>query len=129
MPEPACRIDVWLWRARFFKTRALAAAVADAGRIRVTRREGTASRIDKASRTVRSGDSLIFVHTGRLYAIKVQAVGERRGPPSEAQALYEVLGDESASAIDNAASSLTNTPAPARALSPPPTPVSPRVKR
>ena len=129
MPEAACRIDVWLWRARFFKTRTLAAAVADAGRIRLTRQDGTPSRVDKASRTVRPGDSLVFAHVGRLYAIRVEALGERRGPPAEARALYEVLGAESASAIDNAVSSLTNTPAPARAPAPPPTPVSPRVNR
>ena len=95
----------------------------------MTRHDGTASRIDKASRTVRPGDCLVFAHVGRLHAIKVQAVGARRGPPVEARALYEVLGDESASTIDNAAPSLTNTPAPARAPSPPLTPDSPRVKR
>jgi ribosomal 50S subunit-recycling heat shock protein len=50
----AARADVWLWRARFFKTRSLAAKFVDEGRIRLTR-AGAESRIDKPSRTVKPG--------------------------------------------------------------------------
>lgn len=90
MPEDSCRIDVWLWRARFFKTRTLAATQIEAGRIRVVRR-GEATRADKASRTIRPGDELVFALAGRVTAVRVLALGERRGPPAEARALYSAL--------------------------------------
>lgn len=88
MSEDACRLDVWLWRARFFKTRALAAHFLDEGRVRLTRHGSAEVRVDKASRAVRPGDGLVFAIGGRLFAITVQALGERRGPASEARGLY-----------------------------------------
>lgn len=88
MSEDACRLDVWLWRARFFKTRALAARFLEDGRVRLTRQGAAEMRVDKASRTVRPGDNLVFAIGGRLFAITVQALGERRGPASEARELY-----------------------------------------
>jgi ribosome-associated heat shock protein Hsp15 len=87
MSEDACRIDVWLWRARFFKTRGLAARAVEDGRIRVSR-GGQDIRLDKPSRTVRPGDGLVFVLGGRVAAVRVEALGERRGPAPEARALY-----------------------------------------
>ncbi len=83
-------MDVWLWRARFFKTRALAARVAQSGRIRVTR-QGANSRIDKPSRLVRIGDEIVFAVAGRLTALKVLDLGCRRGPVAEARGLYATL--------------------------------------
>lgn len=98
MSEEACRIDVWLWRARFFKTRSLAARFVEDGRVRLTRPGGEV-RLDKPSRTIRPGDALVFAVGGRLIAITVEGLGERRGPASEAQQLYVALqtsspGDE-----------------------------------
>lgn len=93
MPETACRIDVWLWRARFFKTRALAARAADAGRIRLARPDGSQIRVDKSSRTVRPGDSLVFSLGGRLHTVRIEELGERRGPAVEARALYATIDD------------------------------------
>jgi ribosomal 50S subunit-recycling heat shock protein len=90
VPEAACRIDVWLWRARFFKTRSLAARIVEDGRVRLGR-GNEHRRLDKPSRPVRPGDELIFVVGGRLTAIRVEALGARRGPPSEARALYSPL--------------------------------------
>jgi ribosome-associated heat shock protein Hsp15 len=84
----SARADVWLWRARFFKTRALAARFLEDGRMRLTRPGSAEVRVDKASRTVRPGDHLVFAIGGRLFAVTVQALGERRGPASEARALY-----------------------------------------
>ena len=55
----ACRIDVWLWRARFFKTRSLAARFVEEGRVRLTRGGAGESRLDKPSRRSR-GDVLVF---------------------------------------------------------------------
>ncbi len=90
MAEEGCRIDVWLWRARFFKTRSLSARMVDEGRVRMTR-AGTGTRVDKPSRSVKPGDELVFAIGGRLTAIRIEALGERRGPPAEAQALYASL--------------------------------------
>ena len=88
--EEACRIDVWLWRARMFKTRSLAARFVEEGRIRLLR-GGSETRLDKASRTIRPGDGLVFALGGRVTALQVAAVGERRGPASEARSLYAPL--------------------------------------
>jgi ribosomal 50S subunit-recycling heat shock protein len=87
MTDEACRIDVWLWRARFLKTRALAARFVEEGRIRMTR-AGQETRLDKPSRTVKAGDGLVFAIGGRLFCVTVEAMGERRGPASEARLLY-----------------------------------------
>jgi ribosomal 50S subunit-recycling heat shock protein len=86
--QGACRLDVWLWRARFFKTRSLAAHFLDGGRVRLIRHGAPEIRVDKASRTVRPGEGLVFAISGRLYSITVEALGERRGPPSDARTLY-----------------------------------------
>lgn len=90
MSEAGCRVDVWLWRARFFKTRSLAARFADDGRVRLTR-AGQESRIDKCSRAVKVGDRLVFAVGGKLVAVAIEALGERRGPPAEARGLYSPL--------------------------------------
>ncbi|MDB5460886.1 MAG: RNA-binding domain protein [Caulobacteraceae bacterium] len=87
-PDDACRLDLWLWRARFFKSRGLAARFVEEGRLRLTRPGAQAVRVDKPSRVVRAGDGLVFAVGGRLVAVKVEATGERRGPASEARALY-----------------------------------------
>ncbi|MBI1199065.1 MAG: RNA-binding S4 domain-containing protein [Phenylobacterium sp.] len=93
MSEAAsCRADVWLWRARFFKTRTLAAKFVDEGRVRLTR-AGQESRLDKSARPVKPGDQLVFAVGGRLIAVTVEGLGERRGPPAEARTLYSTLGE------------------------------------
>lgn len=86
----SCRIDVWLWRARFARTRSLAAAMVEQGAIRLTH-NGAQSRLDKPSRSVHPGDEVLFAQGGRLIAVRVVRMGERRGPPEEARALYEPL--------------------------------------
>ena len=86
----SCRIDVWLWRARFFKTRSLSAKFVEEGRVRQTR-AGHETRLDKSSRPVKVGDGLVFAVGGKLIAVQVQALGERRGPPAQARALYAPL--------------------------------------
>ena len=92
MTEDACRIDVWLWRARFFKTRSLAARVVEDGGVRLLRGQARAA-VDKPSRPVRCGDVLSFAQGSRWIAVKVEALGERRGPAPEARALYSPLTD------------------------------------
>jgi ribosomal 50S subunit-recycling heat shock protein len=88
----ACRIDVWLWRARFCKTRGLAARMVAQGDVRV-RRGGDEMRLDKPSRMVRRGDCLVLVFGARLLAVRIEALGTRRGPAPEARTLYGVLDD------------------------------------
>jgi ribosomal 50S subunit-recycling heat shock protein len=89
-PTEATRADVWLWRARFFKTRALAADFIEEGRIRLTR-AGHENRVDKPARSLKVGDALVFALGGKLIAVKVEALGERRGSPKEARTLYSKL--------------------------------------
>jgi ribosome-associated heat shock protein Hsp15 len=95
--EDACRIDVWLWRARFFKTRSLAARIVEDGGVRLAR-GGARSSVDKPSRAVRPGDVLAFAQGQRWLAVKVEALGERRGPATEARALYRVMDETSGGA-------------------------------
>ena len=80
------RVDKWLWHARFFKTRTLAAKVVTGGHLRVNSRKA-----EKSSTCVVAGDVLTFAQEKRIRVIKVIALGTRRGPASEAQLLYEDL--------------------------------------
>ncbi len=89
--DPGCRADVWLWRARFFKTRALACRTIEDGRVRLTR-GGVEMRLDKASRTLRPGDLLVFALGARVVSVRYEQAGERRGPAPEARALYSDVG-------------------------------------
>ena len=90
-PADSARVDAWLWRARFFKTRALACRMVEEGRVRLTRASGEHSRLDKGSRCVRPGDELVFAIGGRVHALRILALGDRRGPAEEARALYTAL--------------------------------------
>ncbi|MBV7396828.1 RNA-binding S4 domain-containing protein [Mameliella sediminis] len=85
-PASKIRIDKWLWQARFFKTRSLSAKVVSGGSCRVN---GTP--VAKPAFMVAPGDVLTFSKEREVRVIKVLALGERRGPAPEAQALYEDL--------------------------------------
>ena len=80
------RVDKWLWHARFFKTRTLAAKIVAGGYLRVNSRKA-----EKSSTCVVAGDVLTFAQEKRVRVIKVVALGTRRGPSSEAKLLYEDL--------------------------------------
>ena len=80
------RVDKWLWYARFFKTRSLAAKLVSDGKVRVN-----STPISKPSRAVSVGDVLTFPQSRDVRVIKIAAIGDRRGPAPEAQALYEDL--------------------------------------
>ncbi|MEZ5778027.1 MAG: RNA-binding S4 domain-containing protein [Paracoccaceae bacterium] len=80
------RIDKWLWQARFFKTRALAAGIVSAGRLRIN-----GNRTAKPGHAVGPGDVLTFPQAKQVRVVRVLACGTRRGPAVEAQALYEDL--------------------------------------
>ena len=76
------RIDIWLWAARFFRTRALAKQAVVAGRVEV----GGATC--KPSRNVRIGDALAIVRGEERFEVQVAGLSEQRGPAPVAQALY-----------------------------------------
>ena len=81
------RVDIWLWRARFFKTRALATDYVSRKGIRITR-HGQTRKSDKAGQRVAPGDVLTFYKAKTIETVEILALGERRGPASEAQTLY-----------------------------------------
>src|SRR6266851_7292021 len=76
------RMDKWLWAARFFKTRTLAARACELGRI-----ESNGQRA-KAAREVRVGDLLQVKNDGGDYQVEVLVLSETRGPAAVAQTLY-----------------------------------------
>ncbi len=82
-PVPKLRLDKWLWQARFFKTRSLAAKQVSSGHVRVN---GT--RAGKPAHGVAPGDVLTFAQARDIRVVEIVALGERRGPAPEAQALY-----------------------------------------
>ena len=83
---PAQRLDRWLWFARFFKSRTLAAKACSGRKVRVNRQV-----ISKASATVRPGDVLTFPQGREIRVVRIVDFANRRGPAAEAQTLYEDL--------------------------------------
>ncbi len=77
------RIDKWLWAARFFKTRALAARACELGRIESNGQQA------KPSREVRIGDMLHVKTEGGNFQVEVLALSAMRGPAAVARALYQ----------------------------------------
>ena len=76
------RLDLWLWAARFFRTRALARQAIDTGKVQLGGQRA------KASRAVRVGDALSVERAGELFEIEVAGLSDTRGPAPVAQALY-----------------------------------------
>jgi ribosome-associated heat shock protein Hsp15 len=80
------RLDKWLWQARFFKSRSLAAEAISGGRMRLN-----SQVIGKPAQPVRVGDVLTFTLGRRVVVVRILAPGTRRGPAPEARTLYEDL--------------------------------------
>jgi ribosome-associated heat shock protein Hsp15 len=78
----AVRMDKWLWAARFFKTRALAARACELGRVQANHQPA------KSSREVRAGDLLEIRTDGADFQVEVLMLSAIRGPASVAQTLY-----------------------------------------
>ena len=83
MPLGGVRVDKWLWAARIFKTRSLAAKACDAGHVKV------AGENVKPSKVVRSGETLEIVTPGGLRILEVKGLSEVRGGAPVARALYD----------------------------------------
>jgi ribosome-associated heat shock protein Hsp15 len=81
------RIDKWLWAARFFKTRSLAAQAVGGGKVQVNR-----ARV-KPARTVKVGDELEIHKDGYEFTVTVLALSGQRGPAALAQTLYRESDD------------------------------------
>jgi len=82
MNDESLRIDKWLWAARFFKTRSLAATAVGGGRVRVNG-EGA-----KPSRGLKPGDELA-IRVGEFeWVVEVKALSRQRGPAAQAALLY-----------------------------------------
>ncbi len=80
------RLDKWLWHARLFKSRTLAAQQIGHGGFRVNR-----AIVRKSAHAVQSGDVVTFPKGPYVRVIEIVALGTRRGPAPEAQALYRDL--------------------------------------
>ena len=80
------RLDKWLWFARLCKSRSLAQTLIDSGAVRVNGASGL-----KASAILHPGDEILVPQGRGWRRVRVVALGERRGPASEAPGLYEEL--------------------------------------
>jgi ribosome-associated heat shock protein Hsp15 len=80
------RLDKWLWYARLFKSRTLAAQQITQGGFRVNR-----NLVRKSHHMVQAGDVVTFPKGPYVRVVEILALGTRRGPAPEAQALYEDL--------------------------------------
>lgn len=84
-PTTAVRLDRWLWAARIFRSRSVAAEACDGGKVSVN---GNGA---KPHKLVRPADEIEISFTGGKRRLKLLGVGERRGPASVARLLYDDL--------------------------------------
>jgi ribosome-associated heat shock protein Hsp15 len=103
------RLDKWLWAARCFKTRSLAAEAADLGRVQVN------DIAAKPARELRVGDVVSLRHGGERRTLVVLALSMVRGPAAVAQTLYAETA-ESVAAREQAAQARRLAPEPAAGL-------------
>lgn len=79
---PSVRLDIWLWAARFFRTRSLAKQAIETGKVAV------AGQRPKSSRALRVGEQLAIERGEERFEIEVRGLSEQRGPAPVAQQLY-----------------------------------------
>jgi ribosome-associated heat shock protein Hsp15 len=87
MDDDKLRVDKWLWAARFFKTRSLAAHAVDAGRVLVN-----GARV-KPAKALKPGDELLVRTPVFEYTVRVTLLADRRGPAAQAALLYAETED------------------------------------
>jgi ribosome-associated heat shock protein Hsp15 len=92
------RLDLWLWAARFYRTRSLAKQAIDTGKVDVGGQRA------KASRTVRVGDTMRVVRGDEVFEIAVTGLSDQRGQASVAQALYSESETSKAKRLETLAS-------------------------
>ena len=81
-PRTAVRLDLWLWAARFYKTRSLARQAVEGGKVEVDGQRA------KPARVLRGGEALRVVRGEETFEVAVRALSGSRGPASSAQLLY-----------------------------------------
>ena len=82
LSPPSVRLDVWLWAARFFRTRSLAKQAVETGKVAV------GGQRPKSSRAVRVGEQLSIERGEEQFEIAVAGLSDQRGPAPVAQQLY-----------------------------------------
>jgi len=82
MPVASVRLDLWLWAARFYKTRSIARQAIETGKVDV------AGQRAKAARALRIGDAVRITRGEEVFEVEVLALSDSRGPAPVAQALY-----------------------------------------
>lgn len=86
-PTPSIRLDIWLWAARFFKTRALAKQAVETGKVEIGGQRA------KPARGVRVGDELKIARGEEMFEVQVAALSDQRGPATTARTLYHESED------------------------------------
>lgn len=89
----AVRLDIWFWRARFFRTRGVATDHVKRRGVRLSR-AGQTRRTDKPGTVISVGDVVTFGRGEHIRTVEILSLGERRGPAEEAQALYRLLEND-----------------------------------
>jgi ribosome-associated heat shock protein Hsp15 len=88
MRDDRQRLDKWLWFARFAKTRPAAVRLVEDGHVRVEGR-----RVDNPAQALKLGDVLTLALPHATIVVRLQSLGERRGPFEQARLLYERLDE------------------------------------
>ena len=83
IPAASVRLDLWLWAARFHKTRSLARQAIEGGKVEVGGQRA------KPARSVRVGDAQRIDKAGEVFEVEVRGLSEKRGPAPVARTLYE----------------------------------------
>ncbi|HZH09388.1 MAG TPA: RNA-binding S4 domain-containing protein [Microvirga sp.] len=96
MREDRQRLDKWLWFARFAKTRTLAAKLVTSGFVRVN-----GQRTENAAKAVAVGDVVTIALSRTTLVVRVQDLGERRGPAPEARQLYVDLNESAGTLVSD----------------------------
>jgi ribosome-associated heat shock protein Hsp15 len=96
MREDRQRLDKWLWFARFAKTRTLAAKLVSAGFVRVN-----GQRSDNPAKAIGVGDVVTLALARATCVVRVEDLGERRGPAVEARRLYTDIGQGHAALVSD----------------------------
>ena len=82
VPAQPVRLDLWLWAARFYRTRALAKQAVETGKVEIGGQRA------KPARGVRVGDALRIERSAEVFEVEVRGLSDTRGPAPVAQALY-----------------------------------------
>ncbi|MBM6581820.1 RNA-binding S4 domain-containing protein [Microvirga sp. BT689] len=96
MREDRQRLDKWLWFARFAKTRTLAAKLVTSGFVRLN-----GQRTDNAAKAVAVGDVVTIALPRTTLVVRVEVLGERRGPATEARLLYLDLSQDKGALVSD----------------------------